>query len=336
MDERLTNAENAIAMTELAITIDDIASAHERIRQQVRRTPCLRARFFREAPGGEQFALTLKLECLQVSGSFKARGASNKAALLDTAQLRRGLITASGGNHALGVAYAGWRHAAPVHVVVPHSTAASKLARLRDWGAKVTIEGEVWDEANSVALRIAELEGLTYIHPFADPQVMAGQGTVALEILKQSKDVDTVLVAIGGGGLIAGIATAIKALKPDTKVIGVEPIGAPTLSRSVAAGEVITLERIATVAGTLAPRTSDAKNLAIISTLVDDIVLVSDDEMLDAAQQLWFEMGLSVELSAAAALAAVRTARYVPQADEHVCIVICGAGEDGARLPKAS
>ena len=323
-------------MTALAITIDDISSAHDRIRQQVRRTPCLRARFFRDPPSAEQLELTLKLECLQVSGSFKARGASNKAALLDAAQLRRGLITASGGNHALGVAYAGWRHNAPVHVVVPHSTAATKLARLRCWGAKVTIEGDVWDDANSLALRIAERDGLTYIHPFADPQVMAGQGTVALEILQQCKDVDTVLVAIGGGGLIAGVATAIKALRPAAKVIGVEPIGAPTLSRSIAAGEVITLDRIETVAGTLAPRTSDAMNLAIISALVDNIVLVSDDEMRDAAQQLWFEMGLSVELSAAAALAALRTARYVPQADERVCIVICGAGEDGARSAPAS
>ena len=320
-------------MTELAITIDDINNAHQRIREQVRRTPCLRARFFHDLPGGADLALTLKLECLQVSGSFKARGASNKAALLDAAQLRRGLITASGGNHALGVAYAGWRHNAPVQVVVPHSTATSKIARLKRWGAQVTVEGEVWDDANSMALRVAERDGLTYIHPFADPQVMAGQGTVALEILKQNKDVDTVLVAIGGGGLIAGMATALKALKPTTKVIGVEPVGAPTLSRSIDAGEIITLEQIETVAGTLAPRTSDAKNLAIISACVDDIVLVSDDEMRDAAQHLWFEMGLSVELSAAATLAAVRTARYVPDADERVCVVICGAGEEGARLP---
>ena len=215
-------------MSEFAITIDDISDAQQRIREQVRRTPCLRARFFREPPGGAQLALTLKLECLQVSGSFKARGASNKVALLNEEQLRHGLITASGGNHGLGVAYAGWRHDAPVRVVLPRSTSPSKIERLRRWGAQVCIEGEVWDDANAVALRVAEREGMTYMHPFADPAVMAGQGTVALEILKQNKEVDTVLVAIGGGGLIAGIATAVKSMKPSARVIGVEPIGAPS------------------------------------------------------------------------------------------------------------
>lgn len=319
-------------MSKLAITIDDIHDAHQRIRNQVRRTPCLRARFFREPPGGEQLALTLKLECLQVSGSFKARGASNKAALLDKAQLQRGLITASGGNHGLGVAYAGWRHDAPVRVVLPRNTPDAKIARLRHWGADVSLEGDVWDDANAMALHMAEREGMTYMHPFADPSVMAGQGTVALEILKQNKDVDTVLVAIGGGGLISGIATAIKALRPTARVIGVEPIGAATLSRSIAAGTLVTLDRIDTAANTLAPRTSDAKNLAIISEHVDDIILVSDDEMRDAARLLWFEMGLSVELSAAAALAALRTARYTPEPQENVCVVVCGAGDDGAML----
>ena len=319
-------------MPKLAISIEDIHSAQDRIREQVRRTPCLRARFFREPPGGAQLALTLKLECLQVSGSFKARGASNKVALLDETQLQRGLITASGGNHGLGVAYAGWRHDAPVRVVLPRSTPPAKIALLRRWGATVSIEGDVWDDANTVALRVAEDEGMTYMHPFADPAVMAGQGTVALEILKQNQDVDTVLVAIGGGGLIAGIATAIKALKPAARIIGVEPVGAPTLARSVAAGALVTLDRIDTVANSLAPRTSDAKNLAIIDALVDDIVLVSDDEMRDAAQSLWFEMGLSVELSAAAALAAIRSARYTAEPGENVCVVVCGAGDDGARL----
>jgi len=316
-------------MPDPAITLDDVERARERIRDAVRRTPCLQARFLRQPPMAHG-RLLLKLECLQVSGSFKARGASNKVALLDAVALSRGLVTASGGNHGLGVAYAGWRAGAPVRVYLPRSTPPAKAARLQRWGAEVRVEGDVWDDANARALAAAAGEGLTYVHPFADPAVMAGQGTAGLEILDQSKDVDTVLVAIGGGGLIAGIATAVKARRPGARVIGIEPVGAPTLSRSVAAGECVTLERIATAAGTLAPRRSDPANLAIIRDLVDHIVLVDDDAMLDAARWLWFEMGLSVELSAAAALAALRTGAYLPAAGETVCALVCGAGPDGA------
>ncbi len=312
----------------LAIELEDVQQARERIRDKVRRTPCLRARFFRE-PAAPQAALTLKLECLQVSGSFKARGASHKVGTLDAGALERGLVTASGGNHGLGVAYAGWRAGAPVRVYLPRSTPAAKAERLERWGATVRWEGEVWDDANAAALAARD-EGLTYVHPFADPTVMAGQGTVGLEIVEQVQDLDTVLVAIGGGGLIAGIATAVKGLKPGARVVGVEPVGAPTLRASVDAGRVVTLERIETAAGTLAPRASDAANLAIVQQRVDDIVLVTDEEMREAARWLWFEMGLSVELSAAAALAALRTARYAPREGENVCAVVCGAGSDGA------
>lgn len=315
-------------MEPLAISIDDVQRARERIRDHVRRTPCLRARFLRE-PAMARGHLTLKLECLQVSGSFKARGASNKVCSLDPRTLERGLVTASGGNHGLGVAYAGWRAGSPVRVYLPGSTPAAKSARLERWGAEVVRCGQVWDDANAAALAHAAASGMCHVHPFADPQVMAGQGTVGLEILDQTQAVDTVLVAIGGGGLISGIATAVKALRPDARVIGVEPAGAPTLRESVAAGRVITLDRIDTQAGTLAPRTSDAANLAIVRALVDDIVLVSDEEMREAARWLWFEMGLSAELSAAAALAALRTGRYSPAGDENVCAVVCGAGPDG-------
>jgi threonine dehydratase len=317
-------------MSNAAISLEDVEQARERLRGAVRRTPCLRARFLLEPPTAHG-RLLLKLECLQVSGSFKARGASNKVAALDAGALARGLITASGGNHGLGVAYAGWRAGAPVRVVLPRSTPRAKAERLRRWGARVEIAGEVWDDANARALEAAGEEGLTYVHPFADPAVMAGQGTVGLEILGQAQNVDSVLVAIGGGGLIAGIATAVKGRRPGTRVIGIEPRGAPTLSRSVAAGHCVTLDHIDTAAGTLAPRTSDPANLAIVERLVDDIVLVDDQAMRDAARWLWFEMGLSVELSAAAALAALRTGAYRPATDETVCAVVCGAGEDGVQ-----
>jgi threonine dehydratase len=312
----------------LAIGLGDVQAAHARIRDAVRCTPCVPASFLREAPLADA-TLSLKLECLQVSGSFKARGACHKVATLSPEALARGLVTASGGNHGLGVAYAGWRAGVPVRVYLPRSTPAAKERQLLRWGARVVRHGEVWDEANDAATRAAQAEDLAYVHPFADAAVMAGQGTVGLEILAQASDLDTVLVAIGGGGLISGIATAVKGLRPAVRVIGVEPVGAPTLRASVDAGRVVTLARISTAAGTLAPRTSHAYNLAIIEQHVDDIVLVSDEQMRDAARWLWSEMGIAAELSAAAALAALRTGRYPARAGEHVCVLVCGAGTDG-------
>jgi threonine dehydratase len=310
------------------LDLEHIQRAHERIKDEVRRTPCLRTRFF-HSPAVADAALSLKLECLQVSGSFKARGASNKVLTLPADARKRGLVTASGGNHGLGVAYAGRRIGAPVHVYLPASAPASKVEQLRSWGARVVFEGEVWDDANAAARGAAERDGMTYVHPFADPAVMAGQGTVGLEILKQFSSVDTVLVSIGGGGLISGIATALKGCKPGVTVIGVEPSGAPTLKRSVEAGRVVELDAISTDANTLAARRTEQLNLDIVAERVDDIVLVEDDQMRDAARWLWFEMGLGVELSAAAAVAALRTGAYRPSRDENLCAVVCGAGTDG-------
>jgi threonine dehydratase len=310
------------------LELDHIQQAHERIKDAVRRTPCLRTRFF-HSPAVDDASLSLKLECLQVSGSFKARGASNKVLTLTEEARRRGLVTASGGNHGLGVAYAGRRAGAPVQVYLPASTPGAKAEKLERWGARVVFEGDVWDDANAAARESAARDGMTYVHPFADPAVMAGQGTVGLEILKQFAEVDTVLVAIGGGGLISGTATALKASKPGIKVIGVEPVGAPTLKRSVEAGDLVELDAITTAANTLAPRRSAQMNLDIVRARVDDIVLVDDDDMRDAARWLWFEMGLGVELSAAAAVAALRTGAYRPESGENLCAVVCGAGTDG-------
>lgn len=310
------------------LEVEDIQKARERIKNAVRRTPCFRARFC-HSPAVEDAALSLKLECLQVSGSFKARGASNKVMTLSEQERNRGLVTASGGNHGLGVAYAGRRAGSPVRVYLPTSTPASKVEKLERWGAAIVFEGEVWDDANAAAERAAEREGMTYVHPFADPAVMAGQGTVGLEILDQSASVDTVLVSIGGGGLISGIATALKARKPDVKVVGVEPSGAPTLKRSLEAGRVVELDAITTDANTLAPRRTEQINLDVVRERVDAIVLVEDDDMRAAARWLWFEMGLGVELSAGAAVAALRTGAYRPSRDENICAVVCGSGTDG-------
>jgi len=175
----------------------------------------------------------------------------------------------------------------------------------------------------------AESEGLAYIHPFADPDVIAGQGTIALETLDQAPDLDTLLVAIGGGGLISGIAIAAKALKPSIRIVGVEPVGAPTLHDSLTAGRLVELASLDTAAVTLAPRCSEPVNFAIVREAVEQIVLVEDAEMRSAARWLWREIGVAAELSGAAAVAALLSGRYQMMADARVCAVVCGAGTDG-------
>ncbi len=308
--------------------IDEVRAAAARIRGFVRRTPLLAA-----APVREQtdvaHGLLLKLESLQVTGSFKARGAINAVFALLPANLRRGVVTASGGNHGLAVAYAGWAAGVPATIFLPRSVAPDKLAKFAIWGAQVEVSGEVWDDSNRAALRHAETQRLAYIHPFADPAVIAGQGTIALEILEEEPDLDTLIVAIGGGGLISGIALAARALRPSIRVIGVEPVGAPTLHDSLAAGRLVELHRLNTAAVTLAPRRSEPMNLAIICRTVERVVLVEDRDMREAARWLWRESGVAAELSGAAAVAALLAGHYRPAPGERVCAIVCGSGTDG-------
>lgn len=309
------------------ITLHDIETAREQIAPYVRRTPVLHAPPLREKPFlGD---LWLKLESLQVSGSFKARGAMNKLRSLSPTQLERGIITASGGNHGVAVAYAGYTAHIPTEVYLPRTVPPVKIEKLKRWGASVVLEGDVFDDAQRAALEVAEAEGATYIHPFADPVIIAGQGTIGLEILDDLPNVDTVIIAIGGGGLIAGVALAIKQIKPSVRIIGVEPTGAPTLKESLRAGELITLPGISTKAGTLAPRRTAQINLDLIRDHVDDIVLVTDDEMASAAHWLWFEAGIGAELSGAASMAALLQGKFTTRTDETICVLVCGAGADG-------
>jgi threonine dehydratase len=308
--------------------LSEILAARGRILPHVRRTPLIPAG---PAPLPSDMAgrLTLKLESLQVTGSFKARGATNKVLSLPPERVTRGLVTASGGNHGLGVAHAGRIAGAPVTIYLPANVPRTKAERLEHLGARVAWEGDVWDDANRAALEAADRDGLTYIHPFADPAVIAGQGTLGLEILEDAPETDLVLVAIGGGGLIAGVASAVKAIRPAIRVVGVEPTGAPTLSESLRVGRVVELSEITTAANTLAPRRSDELNFGIVRQTVDEIVLVTDDEMREAARWLWLEMGVAAELSGAATLAALLTGKVSPGAARSACALVCGVGTDG-------
>jgi threonine dehydratase len=311
------------------ITLTEVREAAARIAPHVRRTPLVAARCLKDDPCSDG-ELLLKLECLQVTGSFKARGAANKLLSLTPAEVRRGIITASGGNHGLATAYAGWLGKTKTTVFLPESASPEKAKKVAGWGATVVFKGRVWDEANREALAVAEREGLTYFHPFADPVVIAGQGTTALEILDQDPEVDDFLVAIGGGGLISGIALTAKALRPGTRIIGIEPVGAPTLFESVKAGRVVELSGITTCVPTLAALKTEPINLEIVQRFVEEIVLVTDEEMRAAARWLWFEMGLATDLSGAASLAAIRSGKFRPRRGRKVCALVCGAGSDGS------
>ncbi len=309
------------------VGLADIEEAAERIKNRVRRTPCLRTRFIREPL--RKGPTMLKLECLQVTGAFKVRGANNAILQLSDEARARGVVTASGGNHGIAVAYAAHASGCAATIYLPKNSPADKAERYRGWGAEVVIEGVGWDEAQDAALARAERDGLSYIHPFADPAVIAGQGTIGREMLKQSPEIDVIVAGIGGGGLIAGIALAAKAMKPEIRVIGVEPVGAPTLKNSIVTGAVVALDTVESAANTLAPRRSAQINLDIIRDLVDDIVLVSDDEMRRACQWLWFEMGQAVELAGGAAVAAIQTGRISASDDQTVAAVVCGNGTAG-------
>jgi threonine dehydratase len=312
------------------ITLDDIRQAHERLKPFVRRTPLL-ATHPVKVPAGSAKQLYLKLENMQITGSFKARGAVNCLLTLTPEQAARGLVTASGGNHGQGVAYAGWLAKVPTTIYLSGNTPKEKAHKLEQWGARAIFEGEVWDDANRAALAAAEREGMLYVHAFADPAVIAGQGTVGLEILQDNPDLDVLLVAIGGGGLIAGVSTAAKAIKSTIKVIGIEPVGAPTLYESLRQGHVVELPEIHTRAGTLAPRQSAEINFEIIKRNVDEIVLVSDEEMLEAARWLWDELAIAAELSGAAALAALLSGKVQVSETQKVGVLVCGAGTDGLK-----
>ncbi len=309
------------------IEIGDIRAAAARIAGKVRRTPMIEADNL-QSPFDGGAAVTLKLELLQVTGSFKARGATNKLLSLTPAELERGIVAASGGNHGLGTARAGRMAGVPTTIFLPTNAAPSKLEKLKAWGAEIRVVGDSFSEANEAALEHVAQSGAAYFHPFADPLVVAGQGTVGLEILEQMPDVDTVLVAMGGGGLISGIATAFKALAPRVRVVGIEAAGSPVLLRAIEAGSNIALDRVTTTVATMSCAKTDDRIFEIVRDRVDEIVLVDDDEMRRAARWLWFEMGLAADLSGAAAIAALREGRVAVRPGERICAIVCGAGPD--------
>ena len=308
------------------VGIDDIQRAAERVHGLVRRTPTVRLAPLRVA---RPFEIYAKLESMQVTGSFKPRGAINKILALQRREVERGIVTASGGNHGLGVAYAARHLGVPATVFVPERASAARRDRLARWGAEVVVHGKDWDDSYCASLEFAERKGLPAVHAFNDPHIIAGQGTVGLELLADAgTDLDAVIVPIGGGGLIAGVATCIKQSRPGVRVVGVEPVGSATMTASLEAGRVVELEKVDSIADTLSPRRTGELNLEAARRFVDDVVLVTDDQMLDAMRVLWDELNLLVEPSGAASLAALLTGRAGIEAGARLGIVVSGANLD--------
>jgi threonine dehydratase len=310
------------------ITLEDVRAAAERIGGHVRRTPLMEARLMQRSPLPAGASLFLKLECLQVTGSFKARGAVNQLLSLPPDRVSGGIVTASGGNHGLAVARAAHMAGVRATVFLPENAAAAKQEKLKSWGATLHLVGRYWDEAHDVAFRYAEERGLPYFHPFASPAIVAGQGTVALEILEQMPEIDLFLIAVGGGGLIAGMSTVLRALRPDARIIGIEPKGSPTLHASLAAGAVVTLAEVTTTVPTMSCARTDPRIFEIVRNTVDDIILLDDEAMFDAARWLWFEFGIAADASGAAAAAALLSGQASVAPGTRICALVCGAGLD--------
>jgi threonine dehydratase len=287
-------------VTEL-VTLGEIAAARRRIAAYVRHTPVLPPPALPDLPP----QLRLKLENLQVTGSFKVRGAFNALLQLNPARRARGVVAASGGNHGVAVAYAAYQLGVPATIYLPATAADDRAARVARWGAAVVRIGAVWDEAHARAREQATATGQVYLHPFADRPVIAGQGTLGLELLDDLPELDAVLVAIGGGGLIAGVAAALKESRPEVRVVGVEPVGAASMRESRRAGQVVALPAVRTIADTLAPRAVAERTLAHVRRYVDEIVLVEDRRMVEGMRWLWHACNQLVEPAGAAVIAAL-------------------------------
>ena len=307
-----------------APTRDDIVAARDRIAPHVRRTPVLDV-----APGtfGVEASLMLKLELLQVSGSFKPRGAFNRMLTADVGPA--GVVAASGGNFGLAVGHAARELGHLAEIFVPSTSPATKTDKVRDTGADVrVIEGYYDDASEAAASRVAETGGV-WMHPFDQPAVVAGQGTIGAELTEQVPDADTVLVAVGGGGLIGGIASWFAG--DDVRIVGVEPASSRCMQAALDAGKPIDVPVSGRAADSLGPRRVGEIAFAVASAgHVERVVLVDDDAILDAQRALWRELRVFAEPGGAAALAALMCGAYEPAPGERLVVLVCGGNGDTA------
>jgi threonine dehydratase len=316
--------------TKLSIGLADVLAARERLRGSVYESPCPHSYMLSELTGQQIY---LKLENLQMTGSFKERGALNRIATLTPEQASRGVIAASAGNHAQGVAYHATKRGIRALIVMPLTTPLVKVTATKNFGAEVLLHGANYDEAYAEARRQCELQDLTFIHPFDDPDVMAGQGTIGLELLDQVPDLGAVVVPIGGGGLIGGIACAIKESRPDIRVVGVQTARLASMVEAVKAGEPITIEPGTTIADGIAVRRAGNLTLPLVATYVDEIVTVEEDEIASAILMLLEREKTLAEGAGATALAALLQHRTSLEG-EKTAVLVCGGNIDVTLLSR--
>lgn len=309
-------------MAKEMLTQDAFEEASRLVREVTLETKLLESPYFTQLTGNRVF---LKPENLQRTGAYKVRGAYYKISTLSPEERERGLVTASAGNHAQGVAYAAQAFGVPATIVMPATTPYLKVERTRALGAEVVLEGDVYDEAYAHAEKLASEQGLTMVHPFNDLGVATGQGTIAMEILQELPLVDTILVPIGGGGLATGVSVLAKLLNPSITVIGVEPEGAACMKASVEAGEVVELPQVSTIAdGTAVKRPGD-KVFPFIRDNVDEIMTIPDEELVGAFLDMVENHKMVVENSGLLTVAALK---HLPAEDKRVVAILSGGNMD--------
>lgn len=304
------------------LTLDKFEEAYGRVQEVVLPTNLIQSDFFSQTTGNKVY---LKPENLQLTGAYKIRGAYYKISTMSDEEKQKGLITASAGNHAQGVAYAARKFGVPATIVMPVSTPLLKVNRTKNLGAEVILHGNVYDEACDKALELAAEHGYTFVHPFDDLDVATGQGSIAMEIVKELPTVDTILVPVGGGGLATGVSTLAKMLNPKIHVIGVEPAGANCLQVSLREGKVTTLDKVDTIADGTAVKTPGENIFPYLQQNLDDIITIEDDELIVAFLDVLENHKLLVENSGLLTVAALK---HLPAENKKVVSILSGGNMD--------
>ena len=312
------------------IGLADVMAARGRLRGAIYQSPCPHSQMLSALTGQQVY---LKLENLQMTGSFKERGALNRIAMLTPAQATRGVVAASAGNHAQGVAYHAALRSIPALIVMPLTTPLVKVTATRDFGAEVLLHGANYDEAFAEATRLCAERQLTFMHPFDDPGVIAGQGTIGLELLEQVPRLEAVVVPIGGGGLIAGIACAIKESRPEVRIVGVQTARLPSMLAAVEAHHPVTIGPATTIADGIAVRRAGELTLPLVKRYVDEIVTVEEDEIASAILMLLEREKTLAEGAGAAALAALLQHKTSLKG-AHTAVLVCGGNIDVTLLSR--
>ena len=314
----------------LTIRLADVQAARERLRGAIYYSPCPHSQMLSALTGQQVY---LKLENLQMTGSFKERGALNRIAMLTPEQAARGVVAASAGNHAQGVAYHATARGIRALIVMPLATPLVKVTATRGFGAEVVLHGANYDEACEEATRLCTAQGMTFIHPFDDASVMAGQGTIGLELLEQVPQLEAVVVPIGGGGLIGGIGCAIKELRPEIRIVGVQTSRLPSMLAARAEGHPVTVEPSTTIADGIAVRRAGDVTFPVVEKYVDEIVTVDEDEIASAILVLLEREKTLAEGAGATALAALLQ-KKTTLLGAHTAVLVCGGNIDVTLLSR--